>query len=31
MRAPRLRKKSKMGAFAVIRIATVPHRPRAEA
>ena len=29
MRAPRLRKKSKTGGFAVIRIATVAHRPSA--
>jgi hypothetical protein len=31
MRAPRLRKKSKMGGFAVIRFATVAHRPSAPA
>jgi hypothetical protein len=31
MRAPRLRKKSKMGGFAVIRFATVAHGPSATA
>jgi hypothetical protein len=29
MRAPRLRKKSKIGGFAVIRFATVAHRSAA--
>ena len=31
MRAPRLRKKSKMGCFAVIRAANLAHRPNAKA